>query len=636
MKTGIKNGAIKILFTGVVIIASISLLYTYIHHVFLDEVMTKLSDAAKENAVAFVNSEKNKNVSEYENEEITSEFLSNCYDGKCYFAVIDELGTIEYKQEDYIYAASDLPNTIAVDFCNNYNKDRQTKLMDSVKTCGTGTAELRLSNGELLYVSVVPIGDISELYSVAAVTENDAKEEMKDFLHVVYGVILLILIVMFFGLIYFSVQYYRDLKLRHRFGELQPVPGISDPTKHAGEVTKLLLNHQNSYAYVVVNMNNYQFMKELFGFDYGSNIKLMVATCLIKHVNREERIGQISETEIGLLLKYTDEITFRSRLDQMLREAGRIAEDNLYHINTLAFSCGVYVILNHKDSYRKIKSLAQSARKSTKPDTKYSVFFYQNMAGDNEITMAALEKAMLDREFIIYLQPRYTVDGDEVIGAEAFVRWEHPKKGVISPGVFLPLFEENGFVKTIDFFVLEEVCKVLRYRIDHQKKQIPISMNVSSQLLKEKNIVRTLTSLVDLYQVPHHLIEIELSESDVYENMEAIKEIVFDWKAEGFIVSLDNFGSGYSYLEAFKQIPFDVIKLDKDLLKNYENEEEFEDDKLIITHIIAKARELHGDILIKGIETKEQKKLVKETSCNMTQGFLYAKPMPIEKFNQIG
>jgi EAL domain-containing protein (putative c-di-GMP-specific phosphodiesterase class I) len=229
----------------------------------------------------------------------------------------------------------------------------------------------------------------------------------------------------------------------------------------------------------------------------------------------------------------------------------------------------------------------------------------------------------------MYLQPKYSISQEVVIGAEALVRWIDPERGVVPPMDFVPLFEENGFVIKMDRYIWEEACKAIRGWIDAGIKPVPVSVNASRRHLKDGKFVQVLNDLVEKYDIDKKYLEIEITEtveeSHSHEGIELLK-------SNGYKLLMDDFGSGYSSLNTLKDTQFDVIKIDRIFLQNFIGSER---GQKIVEHTIQMTKDIGLDLIAEGVETKEQAAFLSECGCDAAQGFYYAKPMPMDDFEAL-
>lgn len=244
----------------------------------------------------------------------------------------------------------------------------------------------------------------------------------------------------------------------------------------------------------------------------------------------------------------------------------------------------------------------------------------------------AMEMAIQNKEFTLYLQPKYDIEKGTIIGAEALVRWISLENGFISPGDFIPVFENNGFVYEVDKFIWEESCRYLRKWLDEGRKVHPISVNVSRIDLYDPKLVQHLVDLREKYQLPSQYLELEITESAYTEDPEQIITITRQLREAGFVILMDDFGTGYSSLNMLKDIQIDVLKLDMGFLKSSDYSAKGGN---ILTAILKMAESLKMQTIAEGVETKEQVEFLKSIGCKYVQGFYYSKPLPVDEFEKL-
>ncbi|NCB02865.1 MAG: EAL domain-containing protein [Spirochaetia bacterium] len=242
------------------------------------------------------------------------------------------------------------------------------------------------------------------------------------------------------------------------------------------------------------------------------------------------------------------------------------------------------------------------------------------------------QDALQSNQFFIQLQPKFNVNTETIVGAEALVRWNHPTKGLLPPLQFIPILEKHNLIKDLDMFVLAKVCEKLQDWKGHGIPLLPISVNQSRIHLKNPSYVADLLSIVDSYGVDHCLLEFELTENIFLGNLDYLKEVVFSLRKMGFFVSIDDFGSFYSSLNMLKNITVDYLKLDREFLVELENDIP---SRKIIRGVIQLANDLGILIVAEGVETKEQVEILKELGCTIAQGFYYERPIAIESYEKL-
>lgn len=206
------------------------------------------------------------------------------------------------------------------------------------------------------------------------------------------------------------------------------------------------------------------------------------------------------------------------------------------------------------------------------------------------------------------------------------VRWRHPERGMIFPNEFIPVIEENGFIKKVDYYIWEEACRFIKKCEEAGIQSCPVSVNVSRVHLRDNECVQVLSDMIDEYHITKGLLELEITETadDQQVSLKAL-----ELKEEGFTLLMDDFGSGYSSLNILLETPFDVIKLDKKFMENMMVSGK---GRLILEQVVSMANKLDLGLLAEGVETKEQIELLQSIGCDQVQGYYYAKPMPEEDF----
>jgi EAL domain-containing protein (putative c-di-GMP-specific phosphodiesterase class I) len=264
-----------------------------------------------------------------------------------------------------------------------------------------------------------------------------------------------------------------------------------------------------------------------------------------------------------------------------------------------------------------------------------SYVFYDEKIEKEFLRKKKLESTMassLERgDFFVHLQPKIDLASGRIIGTEALARWQHPTEGLIMPDHFISLFESNGFILELDFFIYEKVCQLIRKWIDAGETVMPVSVNVSRAHLANPQFGEQLKALIRKYEIPPGLLELELTESILFDSREA-DLMIRDLKKLGFSILIDDFGSGFSSLNLLKDLTVDILKLDKEFFRKGSMEEK---DKIIVDGIIRIANDLNLKILSEGVENQEQVDFLVASGCHMAQGYYFAKPMPVNVFEDM-
>ena len=411
--------------------------------------------------------------------------------------------------------------------------------------------------------------------------------------------------------------------------------GLPTKVQHKLEATKILEQKAGRYAYVSCDVADVKYVSEMYGYAYGNVALKHIARVLYVNLKQDELVSRTTGDQFCMLLKYTDVKSLERRILSMAEQASVFPIDELGGTHKAVFNCGVYLIQGGED-INMIRARANAARKKNEASFKTQITFYSSLDLVHELESKELEadvvRALRDRELEVYLQPKYDIRTEKIRGAEALIRWNHPEKGMLSPAKFVPACEANGFICTIDFFVLEEVCRHLREWKEQERQLVKVSVNFSRRHLAESDFVSRLIEAVRYYDLEPSDLEIELTESVAYDEMGTLLKVMHQIKEAGFGLSMDDFGSGYSSLSLLREMPVDVLKLDKGFLDGCHGNEKADRDKRIIYHIISMAKDLQITVLAEGVETEQQKEFLKALNCDMIQGYYYAKPMPADRF----
>lgn len=276
-------------------------------------------------------------------------------------------------------------------------------------------------------------------------------------------------------------------------------------------------------------------------------------------------------------------------------------------------------------------ALQQSKGNYMKSYSEYDEAMRQEILQEQDL-VNEMKSALEDGQFEVYLQPKYEIVTEQVIGAEALARWNHPEKGMISPGIFIPAFERNGFIMELDVYIWESTCQLLRKWLDSGKKPCPVSVNVSRLDLYRTDLCDVLGRMVKKYDLDPALLELELTESAYTENPQQIIAVTKKLQSLGFSILMDDFGSGYSSLNMLKDISVDVLKIDLHFL---DSTDESGRGGNILNSIMRMAEWLNIPVIAEGVETRQQADFMRDIGCYNVQGYYYSKPIRIDEFEAL-
>lgn len=399
------------------------------------------------------------------------------------------------------------------------------------------------------------------------------------------------------------------------------------------EVEKFLQTADDkTYCMIAIDVEHFRLYNQLHGWEEGDNLLRFIAEMLRTYrVMQGGVIGYLGGDNFAMVTEYNKET-----LDQ-LREG--IREEIRYKNNTTGYppAYGIYTIVDRTEAASVMYHRATLALSYVIGNYASRVKeYYPDMDGKEEEELRILSEiqdGMYNDEFTFFIQPQCDITKGKIVGGESLVRWIKPEKGMISPGLFIPVLEKNGFIADLDRIVWAKVCAWLRDCINRGYKPVPISVNVSRIDIFSLDVPKYLAALVEKYEISPDLLKIEITESAYAEDGDSIVETVNRLRDYGFIVMMDDFGSGYSSLNMLKSVPVDVLKMDMRFLEINENEEE--KGIGILESVINMARQMRIPIVVEGVETQIQENLLRKMGCCYTQGYLYYKPMSISAFEKL-
>ena len=390
----------------------------------------------------------------------------------------------------------------------------------------------------------------------------------------------------------------------------------------------------SEYMLLHLDVNNFKYINNSFGYAIGDRVLIAITQHFTEHLNTGDILARNGGDNFIFFIKSLNGSQLKEWFDRIC-DVNEHINDILPKRYDLVFSVGTYVISDISMELSTMLDKANIARKSIKGShfsciAEYTQLMDRQVEWEKEVTLS-MQLALDNHEFEAYLQPKYNLNGEYIVGAEVLVRWNHPQKGTIPPSMFISLFEQNGFIQKIDFFMFEQVCIYLnRWKaINPNHDPLTISVNLSRLHLNNTTLVEDLQSLAQKYGVSTKDIEVELTESLVFLNSELLISIMHRLKEVGFKISIDDFGSGYSSLNLLKDLPIDIIKIDKVFLDEAADTNRGQN---IISSVIEMTKKLDLITVAEGVETEQQKEMLREMGCDIVQGYYYAKPMPVQEF----
>lgn len=392
------------------------------------------------------------------------------------------------------------------------------------------------------------------------------------------------------------------------------------------------LNEDLTHEYNIVcsDIENFKLYNDTFGREAGDRL-LCECASLMKTVIGKSGICCRYGADCFFILKSREEE--REDREQFF---GKMYSERPEKVKKVSVKWGIYEITDRTVSIEQMCDRALLAAKSVKGqyDKPFAVYDdeLRNKLQREKAIADSMEAALREEQFQVYLQPKYNLSCNRMMGAEALVRWIHPEWGFMSPGEFIPLFEKNGFIPKLDLFVWEHVCAQLKAWREKGYPLPVISVNVSRADIYQLDLVDTLLEITQKYGIePAHL-HLEITESAYAENPGRIISTVKELRRLGFIVEMDDFGSGYSSLNMLSRMKIDILKLD---MKFVQNETAKPEEQSILNDIISMAHKIHMSVVAEGIETRDQMKQLQAMGCDYAQGYYFSKPLPVNDFEKL-
>lgn len=415
-----------------------------------------------------------------------------------------------------------------------------------------------------------------------------------------------------------------------RIAYTDSITGYGTWDKFVLDAKSLLRHEYRRYALVSFDIDKFKAINDMYGHDEGSRVLKLIADTVNRNLQDGETFSRINSDNYYILMLYSSDSDTARRIGSLIQA---IEYEITEFVPVLSF--GIYRITDKSVSIRRMGDLADIAKRTVKYGDDSAYTFYSESMLEKMREEKRIENEMqtaLDmHEFCVFYQPKVSLDGKvNLTGAEALVRWI--KDGtVISPGKFIPLFEKNRFIVKLDYYIMDQVCQKIK-QWESYYPHLLISVNMSRAHLRDPQFVEKLNDICLSHGVSTSSIEIEITESAAYGSLDVLTAVFKQLKDYGFHISIDDFGSGYSSLNMLKDLPADVLKIDRAFLAESNSNKRAND---ILGYVIRMAGSLGMHTICEGIETDDQAKLLGGLGCEMAQGFYFAKPMPSDSFEEI-
>ncbi|MDD6327467.1 MAG: bifunctional diguanylate cyclase/phosphodiesterase [Lachnospiraceae bacterium] len=417
-----------------------------------------------------------------------------------------------------------------------------------------------------------------------------------------------------------------------REGQFDALTGIPNYSKFCANTENAIrYNPDKEYAIITFDIDKFKSVNDLYGMSVGDMILKHIANALRGYFPYDENYARLHSDVFAFFMSYTKRGEIIRAIEKIRRAI--VASDIRVDIST---TFGIYLVKDRHVPINLMCDRAKMAAATIKNNVMKFCAFYDEQYRDDMIKVSEIERemkrALHNHEFKMYLQPKYSLKDNSMCGAEVLSRWMHPEKGLIPPMDFIPLFERNGFIMKLDEYMWEQACKTIRGWIDAGIKPIPLSVNISRYHIQHNDLPSIFNRLLKQYKLSSDMLTLEITESMFMNSPAKLADVLNTLRERGFKLEVDDFGAGFSSLSLIRDISVDTIKIDKNFL---DQEIASDKGKIVVSHTISMAKDLNLQVVAEGVETGEHVEFLKNSNCDIAQGYYFARPMPVEEFNQM-
>lgn len=445
----------------------------------------------------------------------------------------------------------------------------------------------------------------------------------------IVALVLAVLLITILGILYIVYDIQRNrVNPSGLAGEIDPLTGLyASPGMEDAIQAFFRRAVMQEYSLVYMDIASFRRFNAMFGHKMGDMLLQAIGTCIKKNFY----CGARPNSDIFVFV-VDAAANIKTDVEEPIKEAVQTALGPQY-LQMISFNFGVYPLLQDKFNFREASDGAMMALRSAKTLTKGNEVIYDLAMLKEDRMNKQIEVNMLNalthNEFKMYIQPKFNADDVKCCGGEALVRWQSEQMGMLLPYQFIPLFERNGFIVEVDFFMLESIMEFQKSAMEEGLELLPISVNQSRVTISMPNYIERIKELVGRYDVPLEYVDIEITESILTENYDTVVSLVFQLRDIGFSIDMDDFGKGYSSLNTLRELPVDVLKIDKEFLRESDTSQR---GRRIIESVISMARSLDIQTICEGVETGMQLDFLRESGCDMVQGYYLSRPIPEDEY----
>ncbi|MBQ5676252.1 MAG: GGDEF domain-containing protein [Lachnospiraceae bacterium] len=514
---------------------------------------------------------------------------------------------------------------------NARNRDALQSLKEHVNEEDYVVKSLETESGSDLYVMVYNIDVAQKLFFVQCYSESLISGKVQAI--AISGIISCSLIVLLMVALIFFIWFYtkKSSKVIRKLAYEDPVTKGKNFNYFVKKAAELV--HENKeipYLVQRFDISNFRYLNEAYGHDKADRILSIIIEQSRENFHGHELCVRMNSDQFVVLAQNSAEYVRRFAIFEDNVNLRAIDEGIKFPIR---FKSGIYQVRRSDTDINVMVDRANVARRSLSADSKEVFAYYSDRIISDmrkvEQIEADQQNALINGEFKVFLQPKWDIVNDRLYGAEALVRWIKDDGTMVYPDMFIPVFENNGFIEQLDFYMLECVCAELCRLLDEGKQVFPISVNQSRRLWDNPEYVANVDRIIKKYNIPSHYVELEVTETVFFGEKDKMLSIIAQLKQKEVMLSMDDFGSGYSSLNLLKDVPFDILKIDREFFSESITSKS---STWILKKIIEMAEGLGTHVLCEGVETAEQVELLRSLGCQYVQGYYYSKPIPLSEF----
>lgn len=561
----------------------------------------------------------------YQSENFENLLAASFFEGEGYTYIIDTNGVVVVNSH-HQNADDNLSNLF--EYIDKHKVKNAASIKTSLQNAGEGFIEIDRAKKDDFYAYYKKI-NINDWYVVSVVPKTIAENTR---LAVMSAVLIYCL---FMSVICIIVIMGIRQAMREKNKLLQDALYVDDLTggrtfeKFQIDCRERLKNLGNrKAAFVFLDIDNFNLVSTLYGHNESEDTIRRVYA-MINNCMGENGIMARNSSDQFCVLHFFDTM---EEFEQSINRFIQTLHDNAKFANMLRPSMGVYMIEDPNEAVFDMMNKARTAHETIKHREGIIVAYYdsgfRDMKFRDKHMEDEMEAALSHHEFVPYLQPKYDARTGEICGAEALIRWITPEGNLIPPGKFIPLAENNGFVRQLDKEMFRLVCQMQKELSENGYNPYPVSVNVSRQLLYDKSFAKEYCDYVQKIGLSPDLVELEITESAFFEDIGLFRSTLETLRNYGFRILMDDFGTGYSSLMMLHSVPIDIMKLDKSFIDGYGEEK----GSSIIQCVLNLARQLQLPVVAEGVETEDQYQYLKDSGCDVIQGYYFSKPMPQDEY----